>query len=241
MDRGLLVRYFIDEATSGIVGELNDSAPTPLPLRITPSPGLQFVTESGANRGLQWDSIELDGRASAAVSGTKLTRLEGSTTGTIEVVLDIHAVAPLNSRISHIGFDQESGRFSLGANTTSRLQFRWQSNVLGGEWEVPLSSLGRAVVHLVLDTEPPDPEARVKLYVNGAPQARVGGVLPSQAQAIQLGTDPHYVLGNREVGVRSFEGRLHYAAMYTEALSSEDVLHNTALLLVSDDTPSAAP
>ena len=101
--------------------------------------------------------------------------------------------------------------------------------------------MGRVVVHVVLDTTQEDPEARVRLYVNASPMPRVGGAVPAQDTPVALEPDTHYVLGNREVGARSFKGSMFYAAMYTAALSTEEVLHNTALLLVNDDTPPSTP
>ncbi|EYF04858.1 LamG-like jellyroll fold domain-containing protein [Chondromyces apiculatus] len=242
VDRDLLVRYFIDEGGSGAAtGTLADAALDPLPLAVTGSSALSFVTEGG-HRGFGWNVSGDSGRASVAVPGSKLeARLNGSQQGTIEVVVDIDAVVSQSSRISHIGFDEQSGSFSLTSNSTSRLQFRWNNSILAGSWPVALPALGRAVVHVVLDTTQEDPEARLRLYVNASPMPRVSGAVPTQDALVALVPDTHYVLGNREVGLRSFKGSMFYAAMYTAALSTEEVLHNTALLLVNDDTPSSTP
>src|SRR5690606_17655215 len=139
--------------------------------------------------------------------------------GTIEVVIDIDAVTTSSSRIHHIGFDEQAGRFSLVSSSDARLQFRWQGYTTAGEWAVSLPALGRGVVHLVLDTTLAEPEDRVRLYVNASRMVRGGGAIPAEGQAIDLGTDASYVLGNREIGLRSFQGRLYYAATYTGALT----------------------
>jgi hypothetical protein len=239
IERGLLTRYFIDEADAGqTVLELQDAAPDPLPLAITYGPELTFATD-GENRGLEWTAPELDGRASVAVDGSKLVALHGSKTGTIEVVIDVDEVTSSNSRISHIGFDFEGGRFSLTSPTTSRLRLFWQDSELAGDWPVPLAMLGRVVVHAVLDTSLPDPADRARLFVNASPVARIGGTPPALDQVIDLSTGTHYVLGNREIGLRSFRGRLYYAAMYTSALTTDEVLHNAAILSTDDDAPPA--
>jgi hypothetical protein len=241
LDRGLLTRYFIDEADTGQGAlELRDAAPDPLPLAISYIPELAFATD-GENRGLEWAAAGLDGRASVAVDGTKLVALHGSQTGTIEVVLDLDASTSSNSRISHIGFDEESGRFSLTSPSASRLRFFWRNSTLAGDWPAPLAMLGRAVVHLVLDTSLPDPEDRARLYVNASPAARIGGTPPALDQVVDLDTGCHFVLGNREIGLRSFRGRLYYAAMYTAALTPDEVLHNTAVLITDDDGPASSP
>lgn len=237
VDRGVLVRYFIDEADSGqTVTQLEDATPDPLPLPLTYGPELSFATD-GKNRGLEWTTVALDGRASTPVTGSKVTALQGSTTGTIEVVIDIDEVTSSSSRISHIDFDYEAGRFTLASSSASRLQFRVNGGLIG-DCPVSLPALGRAVVHAVLDSSQPDAGARVRMYVNASPLTRVGGSPPSQDEGIDLGTTAHYVLGNREIGVRSFQGRLYYAAMYTSALTEEEVLRNAARLLQGDDRPA---
>jgi hypothetical protein len=240
VDRGLLTRYFIDEADAGQAPlALQDAAPNPLPLPMIYVPELTFATD-GVNRGLECTAAGLSGRASIAVDGTKLVTLHGSKTGTIEVVIDIDDVTGFNSRISHIGYESESGRFSLTTSSLSRLRLWLKGYDLAGDWPVPLDTLGRVVVHAVLDTSLPDPEDRTRLFVNASPVARIGGTPPDLDEVIDLATGRHHVLANREIGERSFQGRLYYAAMYTTALTEDEVLENTAILINDDDAPLQA-
>ncbi len=239
------MRYYLDEAASG-QGPTHalDAAPAPLDLPLTYTAGMSYAEIDG-HRGLSWDAIELDGRASAPIAGTKIeAELEGLAAATIESVVKIDAVSPSNSRISHIGTGSESGRFTLSTGDTTSLNFFWrpggdaQMNApLAGLFPVSFTSLGRVVLHLVLDVAQPAAQDRVRLYVDGAPVAAVMSTPPAPGEAIALGADNHFVLGNREIGVRSFVGQLYYSAMYTRALGVAEVQNNAAVLLSSDDSP----
>jgi len=93
VDRGLLVRYYIDEAASGQTPQqLIDAAPSPLNLTINYTPSLTF-TEVASNRGLHWALLGSSANARTTLDGTKiLSGLNGHTTGTIEAVVDVTAV-----------------------------------------------------------------------------------------------------------------------------------------------------
>ena len=242
VDTGLIVRYYIDEAASGQgPAELVDAAPAPQPLGMVWGPELSYAEDGAGHRGLRWNQIEQYSRATVAVDGTKISgQLHGSTTGTIETVVSVSAVSTSHSRLSHIGQDEEGGRFTLSMPSPSRLQF-YTASGRKGYWEVDFPGLGRIVLHLVLDTTLADPAERVKLYLDGALVPSVGGEPPDQDEVLDLGTGRHYVLGNREVGERTFVGTLYYAAMYGSALSAADVLNNVGVLISDDDTPDDTP
>src|SRR5258706_9877326 len=94
--RGLLVRYFMDEAGSGqLPTQLVDSTATPLNLPITYTSNLAYTGPDG-HRGLVWTSpAGTDGRADIALQGTKIaTQLGSKVAWTIEVVVDVQAVSP---------------------------------------------------------------------------------------------------------------------------------------------------
>ena len=242
------MRYFLDEHEAG--SPLNalamDAAPQPLDLPITwPASGTMFYTSVDGQRGLQSLEVGSEGRASVALQGTKLrTALQGSTTGTIELVVEVFNVHMSNSRLLHIGTSDESGRFTLSAGTNDELNFYWQDydaslddSELAGHWPLPLAGSGRCVLHLVLDTDEPTPLDRVRLYRDGVLFNGNDGVLPSLGQQVSFADDHHFVLFNREIGARTFEGALYYAAVYSGALSAADVANNAALLLMNDDPP----
>jgi len=93
VDRGLIVRYFVDEAASGQgPSQLLDAAPSPLNLGITYSTALSFA-EVASNRALNWTSGDAAGDARVSLGSTKInSALQGSTSGTIEVVVNVTAL-----------------------------------------------------------------------------------------------------------------------------------------------------
>lgn len=235
VDTGLIVRYFINEAASGQTPtQLVDSAPNPLNLGLTYTDELSF-TESGGNRGLQWTAAGGDARAEVAVNGTKIRNsLNGSQTGTIEVVIDIDDVTGFSSRISHIGSGMQSGEFSLTSTSTGSLTVRVKGFDVG-TFPVNLPASGRIVVHAVLDTTLATAGNRTRLYVDGAEIANTGGFDPLHNDTIAIGMSSSYVLGNRAIGDRSFQGTLHYGALYSAALTPAEIANNAAVLSASDD------
>jgi hypothetical protein len=83
----------------------------------------------------------------------------------------------------------------------------------------------------------------VKFYVNGS---RTLTLSPNENlvmnTSIDLGTGKYYCIGNRyqtenDGSGRSIQGTIYYSAIYKTPLTAEQVLNNTAVLLVSDDTP----
>jgi hypothetical protein len=231
---GLVVRYFIDEAAAGqapIV--LEDSAPDPLKLPLTYAPELSFV-EEGGHRGLSWASEGVAGRASIQVDGTKImSALNGSQVVTIEVVVRIVAVDNNASRIVHIGVNQESGRLGLRSAVLGEIEAWWNNEMLA-LWSLPLS--GRKVLHAVIDSTQSVPADRVRLFVDGSPApAPPSSQPPLLGEALDLNVGRYLVLGNREDGIRSFEGVMYYAALYSAALTDTEIGQNAMVLLATDD------
>jgi hypothetical protein len=243
VDRGLLVRYYLDEADSGQAPtEVLDAAPDPLPLVLEYTPGMSYASVDG-HRGLSWTAIELSGRASIATADSKLTGLDGLTAATIESVVELSAVSSFNSRISHIGTGSESGIFTLSAGDPGELNFFWRPGtvadppILAEAYPVAFPTLGRVVLHLVLDVAEADAPNRARLFVDGVEVSPMVTTPPQAGQSIVLGPNNHFVLGNREDGMRSFLGVLYYSAMYTTALTALEVQNNAAVLAANDDAP----
>jgi hypothetical protein len=215
---------------------LEDAASNPLPLAMTYGAELTFAGPTNT-RNLTWTQTGLDSRASVAVDSSKIaSALQGSTTATVEVVLDIDAVTSNISRISHIGSETESGRLSLAADSVDKLRFFFNT-ILAGEWDIDLPTAGRVVVHVVIDTTLTTPAHRALMYADGIALNKSGGNDLTQNAAIDLSTGRHYVLGNREIGGRTFQGSLHYAAMYSAAFTNTEVTRNAKLLADNDDSP----
>jgi hypothetical protein len=237
--RGLIVRYFINEAESGQgPGKLEDAAPDPLTLAIKASPELSFTTVDG-HRGLRWTGEGQAGMASSPIDGTKIQlEMGGSTSGTIELVAQVESVTGM-SRLSHIGIAHDDV-FSPASASTDSFRFYLNEPDHTKPVEFPIShyyDLGRIVMHLVLDTSLLAATSRVKLYINGGPISINSDEanLPDPNEMIQLLNDHHYVLGNAQGGDRSFRGTLFYAAMYSAALTHTEVATNAALLQIDDD------
>ncbi|PCC70150.1 hypothetical protein SAMN02745121_03529 [Nannocystis exedens] len=249
VDDDLLVRYFLDEAGSG-QGPTHalDAAPDPLDLPLVYDMGAMnpVYAEQGGHRGLRWPMAGLHGRATLPVADTKVqTGLQNRTAATLEVVVDIDAVTLFGSRLLHVGRSLEQGYFTLRSTDIDRLEFYWKGNTLAGVWPVDWAGLGRVVVHVVVDTGQPEPIHRVRLYLDGAAVVDgndIGLVHPNQNEAIAIPTDPniplYFALGNRGAdGDRSFQGTLHYAAIYATALSEPQLQQNAAILAGTDDAP----
>jgi hypothetical protein len=249
VSRGLVVRYFLDEAPAGQTATVVRDAVDPaldLPMRYdTGDDPLWFEAPSG--RGLRFPAIELDGGACAPIAGTKiLTALNGSTTGTLEVVAEMTAGSVYGSRLLHIGLGSEWA-FSLGFSTVMPPTSVW----FGGQfattvapsnvyrfWPLDVAALGRTVLTLVYDSREVAEADRVRLYVNGVAMA----FDPTQAQETLVANDPiavradeHLCVGNRFIGGRTPVGSISYAALYAAALLPSEVQTNVARLVSRDD------
>jgi len=71
--------------------------------------------------------------------------------------------------------------------------------------------------------------------VNGAVVPRSGGTSPIQGYTPPLLLSDYLTVGNVEGAGRSPEGDIFYAAIYTKALSPQQVAANAQQLAVSDD------
>jgi len=233
---GLIVRYFMDEAASGQApAALLDAAPAPLPLSIDYAGTSASYCESDGHRGLCWLVQGSAARASAAVDGTKISSaLNGSTGGTIELVVDMTGAN--YDRLSHVATNA-GGDFSLGLSPHYRLGFAWHGGEWPVDWTVALESLGRVVLHLVLDTTQGVPADRVKLYVDGTALTPALTTPPAQNDTIALQTNGLYVLGNYFSGAGSIQGAIDYAAMYSLPLTDTEVANNASMLAIDDDSP----
>lgn len=240
VDRGLVVRYFIDEAVTGVKPtQLADAAINPLALDVNYdllTGSVMSFDEASGQRGLRWSSgIDTSDRASIAVDGTKVaTALSGSTTGTIEVVATIVSQTGGGRLVDIDGAD--NGRFTLRTNVTvGRLDF-YLNDQLDAAWQVPQVIGGRTVLHLVFDSNASDPNNAVILYANGVRLGTVVAPSVTPGATISLPSNSFLVLGNRQTGDRNSQQTIFYAALYSEALSSDEVATNSARLLSSDDT-----
>ncbi len=233
----LLARYWMEEASSGQAPtQLLDDQASPLNLPITYDGANYSYTVLPTGRGWESTTTNNDGRASTLVNGTKLqTTLDGATATTIEVVLAIDALSTSQSRIFHIGDGSESGYLTLSSPNATTLFFYALGTTLRGQWNPGFDGT-RAVFHLVYDSAEPTAGDRVRLYKNGVLQASTGGTDPPLNETISIPNGKYFAIANREVGVRSFDGSIYYAAVYDGALTASEVSTNSTALLASDDS-----
>ena len=234
VDDGLLGRYYLDEAAIGTAPtEVVDHAPDPLPLPISYAGDQMAYDEVGRNRGLRWRQAELDAGAGRRVVGTKLEQIDGAPQATIEVVVDVEAVTNHGSRFCHFGRGEAGGDFSMRAEEMDRVRV-WVNDRESEVWPTDLG-VGRRVLTAVYDPALADPSDQLRLYVDGSEVVPESESPQHLGRAIALRDQAVLALGNRPAGARSFAGVLYYAAVYTHALTPEQVANNAELLLVSDD------
>jgi len=244
VDRGLVARYYLDEAADGQMPTAAlDAAPDPLDLPLTylddaEGEHMTYVEDAAGNRGLAFDAIERDDRASAPIDGTKVRdMIEGGMEVTFEVVAELEAVSPSVTRLLHIGFDTDH---TLSFETASITRIAASVNDAdAGMATVYHPDIGRAAFHMVVDLSQSVPEDRTKLYVDGGHYPNVQNVFAVQGVPLTIGDMRHLVIGNREIGGRTPQGVIYYAAIYNVALTDAEVAQNAELLLQDDDSPSA--
>jgi cysteine-rich repeat protein len=233
IDRGLVARYYLDDAGPNDPAPMSvaDAAPSPLNLPLVYNSGEPRFVAEPTGRGLRWSAASGGGRATASASGKIRSRLDGSTRATLEVVATVLDDSNA-SRILYVGQDQGYGDLSMliaGSSLYLGYNGRIQS------WSIPTAARQqRAVFTLVFDSTR-DRSDRLHAYVNGE-SLRNPVYVPVDGDttlAIPGGRD--LVIGNRPQGGWSPEGVISYAALYDEGLSSAEVQHNTQLLLQRDD------
>jgi hypothetical protein len=235
VDDGLVTRYFVDEAAQGSEpAALLDRGEPALDLPVEYAGIAEFVELSG-NRGLLFSEISADARASVEASGSKIEdALADSTTGTIEMVVDIADARTFGSCLSHVGESSGSGLFSVRAHGTSALSFRLNNSAVAF-YEVDFS--GRSVLHLVFDSRASRAD-RARLFVNGERIEPSETPDISDGERIRLPEQSfYYSIGNRESGDRGVHGTFFYTALYSTALDEDSIVNNTAVLGAADDAP----
>ena len=238
IDAGLVLRYYMDEATSGqMPTELIDAAPDPLNLPITYVSEMNYSQVKPGQTGITWDSAGLDGRPTAPVDGTKLiARLQTSKVATTELVLEILDITTSNSRLFYTGVGSNTGRLTVSTYNTGFLTLHVNDSQSAASF-VDYTNMGRMVLHTVLDTTQVAPEDRARIYVNGGLLPSFDTTVPALDEVLNLMTGRDIAIGNREIGGRSIEGTIFYFALYDEALTAGQIEQNALLLLETDDSP----
>jgi hypothetical protein len=232
MDDGLVVRYFMDEASSGQVPtELVDSTASPLNIPITY--GQAVYVENEGNRGLYWQSALGDGKVEMGLGAPKLAPLRDVTRTTMELVVDIDGANA--TTISHIaGLRGINPDFILSAIGDNELRLHRPYNSLTATW-VGVDNRERMVLHVVYDATLADPERRVDLYKDGVLVAKTTSNPPPMGDSETLSTGSEFIIGNHQNETQSIAGTIYYVAYYERPLTPAEVTNNAQRLLASDD------
>lgn len=194
---------------------------------------LEF-TSSSTGRGLLWKTVDAAGVTKTAVDNSKIkVALDGKQRLTIELVTQVNNATAYN-RLLELG---NSSGSRLGVYTLSGpSQFAARLNATDvGLWNTDFASIGRSILHVVVDSTAPTPSDRVRLYLNGALQSASGGTPPAQNDTLVLGTSKLISLGSNDGQTRSMSGVIYYAALYANAMSETEITTNVAVLSVWDD------
>jgi hypothetical protein len=241
VDRGLVARYYLDEAASGKdpTHAVDANRVVDLEHGWGGAGGEAWPVaydEVAGQRGLRWTAVgAMGGPSSTPLGMTAVPQaLMSTTTGTLELVADIEATSDMPP--SHLfGLSRKEagvGVFNLIAPDALTWRFGWDE-MPGGFWAPPT---GRVVVHLVVDTDLATNNRR-KLFVDGVLAEESNGSAPADGASLSGFMGVQITIGNRADGGRSAQGIIYYAALYQSALTVGEVENNAAVLIVDDDQP----
>lgn len=241
VDRGLVARYFVNEAASGQApAGMVDAATNPVNMPLIYVGADPAYTVVNGHRGLEWTSTAgtTSARPELIAQNTKLRdNVTGRASATIEVVADIQEATTLGSRLFHLGQPDDSG-LDFRITSTTAVDVFWDGPTERTiAYDLNPASPGRVVYHAVFDLSAANIDDRVRIYRNGARQTQLTagpplGDLITLADVTDLGCS----FGNRGDGTRSFRGVLFYGAVYNVALSDGEIGNNVAYLADNDDS-----
>lgn len=247
-DRGLVARYFIDEADSGqMPSALADAAPNPVDLPLTYDPVMSYVG-GGSGRGIEWSIGFHDGFASESIDGTKFRNdLEGTTQVTLEVVFDAEGSAGNADLVFQFQREGDpNADLGISVRDAQYPSIEFNDDVAGADvaavFDVNVVSIGRTVVHVVIDTTEATTEDRIRLWVDGVEAAPftvfpIAILPPDLNETLVFHPTTELNLGNRPTGDRPFRGQIFYAAVYSAAFTPQEIQDNLAILTLNDDSP----
>ena len=240
-DRGLLARYFVDEAASGTTPtQLEDASGvgTAVPLPITYGTNLAY-TEVGGNRGLNSPNTTGNGRAELTVGTTKIADLNGVNVLTLVHVVDGQGFHTSNSRIAVINNAAGSNpALGFGVSAATSWTLFWNGSVVG-VYDV---GTGRCVLHVVIDIPNAVAADRARVYKDDVRLSATSYAAPSGTLAV-ASTD-YFVLMNRNDGTgtynRALQGTMYYVGVHTVAFTEAEVTDDVTVLSADDDTGAGA-
>ena len=235
ISRGIIARYLINEDTMGTAPmAVRDSTATPFNLPITYDGSLSYV-EADGNRGLSWSSEDSVGNAGAAIVGTEVETLDGTTVVTYEIVFAA-SLSNNASRIFHLGSPNNGGDATVRVSGPGELEIRYLNGVGGTSWPDSITSGQRHVVHIVFDSAERDEGERLRAYVDGVRSVRGNSSAIGENATLHLESNAELIIGNRPSGMREPLGTIFYLAIYNVALDDAEVASNATHLTVEDDS-----
>lgn len=237
---GLLVRYFLNEAASGQAPLfLADASANEVDLSISyDEPTDPVWASTPAGRGLRWLSLLSSGRACSTGTAPSVIeqRLTGASTATWEVVASVADATTGPSRFTNIGVDAlwALGLGYDGTNIILGVLDRFRTD--WARWPVDMTN--RRVLHVVFDSNAPDPADRAHAYVDGVRQPAPTGLAIPAGSTLTVDAAAEFCIGNRGSGGvynRALVGVISYVALYDRALDASEAAANAAVLMANDD------
>jgi len=239
---GLVARYHLDDPLDEPEGfdteVIKDVSPSGADMaRFADGADAPTWLDIGGNLALFWANGATTGRAGAFYPDQPalLAGVTGTTSATLEVVIQGFGANPgahiFGYESVNIGTNAGSRRLSLVATATG-VELRYNSDQLGGTWILDAlgPSMDRQVLHLVYQTTPGTSD-RARLYRNGVLVPRVGDTQPGNNVGLSLGTTGGLLIGNRGWNPSApYAGLIHYAAVYSKALSQDEITQNARVL-----------
>ncbi|EYF02604.1 Hypothetical protein CAP_6633 [Chondromyces apiculatus DSM 436] len=206
----------------------------------------RFTGGDTPSRGLDWTSKNSQARALAPLQGTKLQGLNNASALTLELVVD-PGDGDDRAHLLFVGHTDTNGadrtRLGLVLNDLQHPRLYWNEQVIGRLNE-NLESVGRTVLHFVVNTELADTDPatkddnKLRIFRNGM-EKEVTRISNDAAPGgpLTLGDATALVLGNALSEPLSIRGTIHYAAIYPRALTPAQVSNHATKLRDLNDEP----
>jgi len=215
---GLQALYTFEEGSGSIVNDVSGVG-VPLNLTVDNTGNINWLVNGGINITT----------AVKIASGVAASKIHAACAANNAISLETW-ILPSNTtqngpaRILSLSENTTNRNFTLGQEGDRydvRLRTSATNNNGTPSLAVPASTVKTELSHVVY-TRTNDGNASI--YINGIPQVvgTIGGVISNWNTAYQL------LLANEATGDRPWLGEMHLAAVYCDALSSEDVLQNFA-------------
>lgn len=248
IDRGNQLRYYCDEGNNiGSVapnnerpvldhGPRGEGAPMDLKATDDASGYLGYSAEDRGGMGLK--STNVGGNQTCdhtLTAGDKFLRnFIGSKVLTVEVHAKVTDGSSGGGRLFAINHDSSANnQLGFNCSSTTSMQFWYEGSARRTFDPGEDTNTWTAVVDTSLGGND-----NVKIYKNGVFFTTTINSNPADDDTFSGPTAGYLIkMFNRGTGGRSIVGILQYAAMYSEALSPAEVLHNHEILVVNNDIP----